>query len=210
MTLAENLFPWDTVVKILGLGLSGLGFLLMYLSYQLINRVMAARAPNSNVFSIIKTYMLLCFVMTITVGAFTIINTIYKNDTLDKQQNQLVQQSQKISNTTTLLAANQKSNTVDTLIKSHDKITPAVKTEQKKALDTIGKFVAKTNKKPLIDSFNRYRAIIVSTTDQLTKIDTSTDAGKAKFTAKQKQYQWANTAVNRLTNHVATALIRKQ
>jgi len=210
MVLAEDLFPWDTVIKILGIGLSGLGFLLMYLAYQLIRQVISASRPSSNVFSMIKTYMLLCFVMTMTVGTFTVINTVYKNSALNKQADQLAQQSDKITSTASLLAASQKSKAVDTLIKSHDKITADVKKEQKKALDTIGNFIAETKKKPIIDSFNKYRAIVVSSTEQITSVDTNNEKGKAKFVSLKKKYEQANSAIDRITNHVATSLIKKQ
>ncbi len=68
------------IVKILGVGLSGFGFLLMFLAYKLIQNLLPLPNANPLIIKTINRYMLVCFVMTVTVGAFTFITTSYKNN----------------------------------------------------------------------------------------------------------------------------------
>jgi hypothetical protein len=140
------------VVKILGVGLSGFGFLLMYLAYRLIGRMISQQNPNSSVLAVVNRYMLVSFVMTVTVGVFTYITTAYKNNQLVTQSKQLDDQAKVITANKAaveLLASSQKSNEltkeVVTAWKTEGRIRntllDSVRAKQVIVLDTISNLV---------------------------------------------------------------------
>ncbi len=75
----------DIVVKILGVGLSGFGFLLMYLAYKLIDRLIDKESVSSAITKMINRYIIIGCIMTVIVGGFTFVTAFYKNDLISEQ-----------------------------------------------------------------------------------------------------------------------------
>lgn len=185
------------VVKILGVGLSGFGFILMYLAYMLINRIINNERMVTGVSTLIITYMVLCFIMTVTVGIFTYITTSYKN-------NLIAAQSQTINNASaavSVLTAAQKNTTLaNTLAQPASSGSTAAKAEQKKVLDTLTKYVSKSQNKPLIDTFNHYKSVVASYPFILRKINPSNTMKIDSLTAAYKR---ANIKINEVSVEVS-------
>lgn len=83
-------------VKILGYGLSGFAFLLMFFAYMLLRQVINKSTQNKMIFTSIWAFMGLSFLLTICVGVFSYITGDYKKKelaenavTIQKQQNGL-------------------------------------------------------------------------------------------------------------------------
>jgi hypothetical protein len=204
MVLADIL-SLDGIVKILGAGLAGFGFLLMYLAFQLIQKIITTKGINMQVFKTIRTYMVLCFCMTIVVGVFTIMSTVYKNDTVNQQAKAIDTTTRAIK----ILAATQQSKSLaDTILKfPQSQQAAAAKTEQKKALDTITKYVAKTAQKPLIDSFAKYKTIVVSYPDSIKKLTQEDPTNKVKAVYFQQKYLKANEHINLMTHSLVAKAV---
>lgn len=153
------------VVKILGVGLSGFGFLLMFLAYKLIQSIVTLPHTNPQVIKTINRYMLVCFIMTLAVGTFTFISTYYKNDVI-AQQSSVIENNTKALN---VLAASNKNNSIgDSLSHQSTQDVAAAKAEQQKALDTLGKYVNEQNNPQLSQDFNKYKNLAMSASDSLT------------------------------------------
>ena len=185
------------IVKILGVGLSGFGFLLMYLAYKLIQSLVPLPNANPMVISTINRYMFVCFIMTLTVGVFTFITTSYKNDVIEKQ-------SAKIENSAValnLLAASQKNNLLsDSIVQlSQNKARTPVKNEQEKILDTLSKYVAKQNNPHLIKTFKNYKSSVLSISDSLFM----TNLDKSKIDSLKKNYILLNDSISDFSLKVA-------
>ena len=118
-----DLFKNLDIVKILGIGLSGFGFLLRFLAYRLINRIVGTK-PDKKVFIIISLYMFVCFIMTVTVGIFTYFTTTYKNT-------QLTEQSKKLKDNSVALNVLAASHKYDIIGDSIEKIASEYKTIEK-------------------------------------------------------------------------------
>src|SRR5688500_17218565 len=71
------------IVQILGYGLTGLGFLLMFLAYRLVDKVISTRSAQPLVISTINRFMFVCLIMSVLVGVFTFVNARYKQDELE-------------------------------------------------------------------------------------------------------------------------------
>lgn len=155
------------VVKILGVGLSGFGFLLMFLAYKLIQSIVTLPHTNPQVIKTINRYMLVCFIMTLAVGTFTIISTYYKNDVI-AQQSSVIENNTKALN---VLAASNKNALISDSLSHHMQSAEdvaAAKVEQQKALDTLGKYVNEQNNPQLSQDFNKYKNLSMSASDSLT------------------------------------------
>lgn len=140
------------IIKILGVGLSGFGFLLMFLAYKLLNKIITARSTNPLIHKSINRYMLVCFVMTVTIGVFTFISTEYKKETIASQNEQI-----KTDETTIdlLVTANKNNSIADSVIAAagrDDRVTGAKK-DQKKFLKIFLKSLKqKTTRKSMQNS----------------------------------------------------------
>ena len=200
MELANSI-TGDTIVKILGVGLSGFGFLLMYMAYRLIVKAMGLPDVKPTVLSIIKIYIFASFVMTIAVGVFTYISAGYK-------QQLIADQTAAIKNKTAafnmLSAVHKNSNAADTVISKTSKgqSSQLAKTEQKTALDTISKYLAKTSKPAEIKKFNTAKAVVLSYHDSISKI-APTDT--RKLLTLKASYQQANYVIDSVTIKAAKA-----
>lgn len=78
-TLAEVV---PDFVKILGYGLSGFAFLLMFFAYMLLRQVINKSTQNKMVIKSIWAFMGLSFLLTITIGVFSFITGDYKQKEL--------------------------------------------------------------------------------------------------------------------------------
>jgi len=205
MVLADVL-TLDGIVKILGAGLSGFGFLLMYLVFQLLKQIITVKAVHEQAFKTIRTYMILCFGMTIAVGIFTIVSAVYKTDQLAQKTNTI----DTIRLAVTALTATQKSKSAtDSIIKfPESKGAAAAKTEQKKALDTIGNFVAKTSPQTRVDSFKKLKTIVLSYPDSIKKLNQEDPGNKVKAAYFQQKYVKANEGINIMTHSIVAKAVR--
>lgn len=161
---------WN-IVGILGTGLSGLGFLLMFLAYKLIQGLVPLPNVNPLIIKTINRYMLVCFLMTIAVGAFTFITGFYKKDVISQQSEKIAADTQTIG----LLAASNKNNQItDSILisiqKPGEKTLDRAVSDQNTFLDSLSQVVNQQTGNPKItDDFNRYKKLLVSTSDSLTK-----------------------------------------
>jgi len=83
-------------VKILGYGLSGFAFLLMFFAYMLLRQVISKASQNKMIYRSIWAFMGLSFLLTICIGVFSYMTGDYKKkelvenqETIQKQQNGL-------------------------------------------------------------------------------------------------------------------------
>jgi hypothetical protein len=199
MVLLADILSLDGVVKILGAGLAGFGFLLMYLAFQLIQKIITAHGIDPQVFKTIRTYMVLCFCMTIVVGVFTIMSTIYKNDQVTQQAQTI--QTQAAAFTQTVNNNNASSAIVNSPASPQADAARAV---QKKALDTIGNLIAKTSPKSTVDSFKQLKTAVLSLPDSIKQVTQQDPTNTAKIKEYQLRYFRANQGINLMTHSFVT------
>lgn len=164
-----EIFTGDTIIKILGVGISGFGFLLMYFAFQLVKQIVVTNEPSRGVVSIVSIYMILSFLMTVVVGYFTFITAVYKNNKINEQASIISEKSTKLN----LFAAAQRSNAIkDSLLHNIGSPRPSLIAKQKQSLDSLSFYVGKTEDTSLISSFSAYR-------------NSAIDFSKANFLNKQ-------------------------
>ena len=73
-------------VKILGYGLSGFAFLLMFFAYMLLRQVINKSTQNKMIIKSIWAFMGLSFLLTITIGVFSFITGDYKQKELENNE----------------------------------------------------------------------------------------------------------------------------
>ena len=73
-------------VKILGYGLSGFAFLLMFFAYMLLRQVINKSTQNKMIIKSIWAFMGLSFLLTITIGVFSFITGDYKQKELESNE----------------------------------------------------------------------------------------------------------------------------
>ncbi|MBK7812040.1 MAG: hypothetical protein IPO62_17165 [Saprospiraceae bacterium] len=185
------------IVKILGVGISGFGFLLMFLAYRLINDWAKNPNPNPVVLKAIKWYMSICFVMTITVGVFTFISSSYKTKIIEDQAIAIETKSDALN----ILTASQiNDQLVDSMIRnSSNEDVALVINEQKPVLDTLSKYISKQNDPQLDSQFNKYRESVVKLSDSLTM----QNIGNEKFKTLKAQYIRLNDSISKFSLRLA-------
>ena len=121
-------------VKILGYGLSGFAFLLMFFAYMLLRQVINKSIQNKMIFKSIWAFMGLSFLLTITIGVFSFITGDYKQKELSKNEATIKTQQNGLE----ILNADQK---LDSLVKkgiAENIVNDPEKAEEaKKAYDKI-------------------------------------------------------------------------
>ncbi len=183
------------IVKILGVGLSGFGFLLMYLAYRLILKMMPD--PKSNMIKVINRYMLICLAMTLSVGIFTYIDAVHKNDLIQQQTQQIAERDTALN----IIATSQKNHLLsDTVLYytntgNTDKVGK-VTDDQKKTLDSLGRYIG-THTKSKVDlvKFNDYKDSVLKFTGLLQNKSLSQEA-KDSYRMK---YLYYNNAISSMT-----------
>jgi hypothetical protein len=174
------------IVKILGTGLSGFGFLLMYLAYKLIKSLVPLPKVNPAVVKIINRYMLVCFVMTVIVGLFTFMSTAYKNGVISTQAAKLASKDTVLN----LLSASQRNKLLSDSI-SNGRMVSEAKARQRNYLDTLQKYIDPAQH----ERFMHYKATLTTLADSLSL--SGLDDGKRSLL--KDQYRMANDSITRLS-----------
>lgn len=117
-------------VKILGYGLSGFAFLLMFFTYMLLRQVITKPTQNKMIFKLIWGFMGLSFLFTIVVGVFSFMTGDYKKSALAKNEETITKQQNGLE----VLTENQ---TLDSLAQ---KATEIVSTDTAKVNETKKNF----------------------------------------------------------------------
>ncbi len=187
------------IVQILGTGLSGFGFLLMYLAYKLISSLVPLPNVNPNIIKMINRYMLVCFIMTVTVGVFTFMTTSYKN-TVISDQAALIKSQDTVVN---ILTASQKAKLLsDSLSRNMDSpLAGEVKTRQNSYLDTLQKYIDGEHNPAQHERFNRYKESLTTITDSLTM--ENLDHRRKEFL--KEKYVGINDSITRFSLKLADA-----
>jgi len=185
------------IVKILGVGISGFGFLLMFLAYRLINDWAKNPNPNPMVLKAIKWYMSICFVMTITVGVFTFISSSYKTKIIEDQVSEIETKSDALN----ILTASQiNDQLVDSMIRnSSNEDVALVINEQKPVLDSLSKYISKRNDPKLDSEFTKYRESVVLLSDSLTM----KNLDKVQFKNLKEHYIILNDSISKFSLRLA-------
>lgn len=154
------------IVKILGTGIAGFGFLLMYLAYKLIASLVTLPKVNPAILKMINRYMAVCFVMTVTVGVFTFMSTSYKNDLISDQAAVIKSKDTALN----ILTTTQKAKLLaDSVSKAADSQTiAAVQSRQRSYLDTLEKYIEGQHNPTQRDRFSLYKSSLSSIADSLT------------------------------------------
>jgi hypothetical protein len=145
-------------VKILGYGLSGFAFLLMFFAYMLLRQVINKSTQNKMIIRSIWAFMGLSFLLTITIGVFSFITGDYKQDklasneaTIKTQQNglEILNADQKLDSLVKKAAAENMANSPEKLEETkmaYDKIIAELEskldssnatTEDKRKFETL-------------------------------------------------------------------------
>ncbi|TWW01150.1 hypothetical protein [Chitinophaga pinensis] len=187
------------IVQILGTGLSGFGFLLMYLAYKLISSLVPLPNVNPNIIKMINRYMLVCFIMTVTVGIFTFMTTSYKNNVISDQA-ALIKSKDTVVN---ILATAQKAKLLsDSLSRNIDgPLAGEVKTRQNSYLDTLQKYIDGEHNPAQHERFNRYKESLTNITDSLTM--ENLDRKRKEFL--KEKYVGINDSITRFSLKLADA-----
>lgn len=187
------------IVQILGTGLSGFGFLLMYLAYKLISSLVPLPNVNPNIIKMINRYMLVCFIMTVTVGIFTFMTTSYKNNVISDQA-ALIKNRDTVLN---ILAASQKSKLLsDSLSRNLDgPMAGEVTSRQNSYLDTLQKYIDGEHNPVQHERFNRYKESLSTITDSLNM--NNLDRKRKEFL--REKYVGINDSITRFSLKLADA-----
>jgi hypothetical protein len=185
------------IVKILGTGIAGFGFLLMYLAYKLIASLVTLPKVNPAILKMINRYMLVCFIMTVTVGVFTFMSTSYKNDVISNQE-AVIKSKDTVLN---ILATSQKSKLLgDSVSKAVDSQTIVdVRSRQSNYLDTLQKYIENQHNPAQRDRFNRYKNSLSTIADSLTM--ENVDHKRRQFL--KEKYVTVNDSITTLSLKVA-------
>lgn len=182
------------IVKILGVGLSGFGFLLMFLAYKLLNKIIGQRSANALVHQSINRYMLVCFIMTVTVGVFTFISTEYKNNKIASQEEQIKSDKTAID---LLVKTNNNSSLAKSVIAATetDNGVPGAKKDQKKILEDLSAIIKTENDPKANAQFSSYKDNILKIHDSLNMPNLS----KPEIESLKRSYSKYNDSVTKLT-----------
>lgn len=202
-------------VKILGYGLSGFAFLLMFFAYMLLRQVINKSTQNKMIIRSIWAFMGLSFLLTITIGVFSFITGDYKQTkladneaTIKTQQNglEILNADQKLDSLVKKAAAENMANDpemVEKTKKEYDKIIGELEskldssnatTEDKRRFETLK---GETNK----------------TLDSLSKPDISPETKtrlRTKFWLQTGEISKVSSTVVKRNMITSGAAIRKQ
>lgn len=172
--LIESIFDFD-VLKVLGYGLAGFSFLLMFFAFLLLRQVITANNNNPRVFSSIRWYMVLSLVMSILIGVFTFFTQDYKKEELAKSQSATLQQTQNVQ----LLIDSKKSDSiahsiVDASVPVNAATFKNATNQQAILLDSMQKKINNSDVDSSVkNQFSNYKKQIIVTVQQLNKPDIS-------------------------------------
>ena len=172
-------------VKILGYGLSGFAFLLMFFAYMLLRQVISKGSQNKMIYKSIWAFMGLSFLLTICIGVFSFVTGDYKKKEL--QENETTIQNQQ--NGLEVLKIDQKldslvKNAVVGNIENNPAKAEATKTAHDKIITDLQTGIDKANATP--EDKKKFKDLANETTktlDSLNRSDLSHDT-KVRLTDK--------------------------
>ncbi len=187
------------LVKILGIGLSGFGFLLMFLAYRLIVKLIGNTNTQKPIISMVRMFMIVSFTMTLAVGAFTIVNSFYKKDEVASLADNVKEQATTIK---VLETSNENEKVTNDIVKSiatGGDIT-AYKKQQKRVLDSLNTFIDKQPDAEVKTKAIRYTALVNKLSDSL---QMKNQLPPAKYEAVKVNYLRLNDSIYKLSKQVA-------
>jgi len=202
-------------VKILGYGLSGFAFLLMFFAYMLLRQVINKSTQNKMIIKSIWAFMGLSFLLTITIGVFSFITGDYKQKELANNEATIKTQQNGLE----ILNADQK---LDSLVKKgiSENImnNPEKAEEAKKAHDKIigelGSKLDSSNATPEDKrKFESLKGETNKTLDSLSKPDLSPETKtrlRNKYLLQTGEISKVSSTVVKRNMIISGAAIRRQ
>jgi len=172
-------------VKILGYGLSGFAFLLMFFAYMLLRQVISKGSQNKMIYKSIWAFMGLSFLLTICIGVFSFVTGDYKKKELEENETTIQNQQNGLE----VLKIDQR---LDSLVKNavvgHSENNPAkaeaTRTAHDKIITDLQTGIDKANATPEDKKkFNDLANETTKTLDSLNRSDLSHDT-KVRLTDK--------------------------
>ena len=172
-------------VKILGYGLSGFAFLLMFFAYMLLRQVISKGSQNKMIYKSIWAFMGLSFLLTICIGVFSFVTGDYKKKELEENETTIQNQQNGLE----VLKIDQK---LDSLVKNaivgnienNPAKAEATRTAHDKIITDLQTGIDKANATPEDKKkFNDLANETTKTLDSLNRSDLSHDT-KVRLTDK--------------------------
>lgn len=190
-------------VKILGYGLSGFAFLLMFFAYMLLRQVINKSSQSGMIFKSIWGFMGLSFILTIVIGIFSYMTGDYKKtelasnvETIKKQETNIGALTDVNSLKNIVAEAGSSDKPVDTL-----KVEEAKK-ESEKLLDDLGGKIKDANAtQEQINTFTGLKATHFNLLDSLKKPNLAED--------KKRDLQFRYFTNTNEINKVTTDVVKK-
>ena len=172
-------------VKILGYGLSGFAFLLMFFAYMLLRQVISKGSQNKMIYKSIWAFMGLSFLLTICIGVFSFVTGDYKKKELEENETTIQNQQNGLE----VLKIDQKldslvKNAVVGNIENNPAKAEATKTAHDKIITDLQTGIDKANATP--EDKKKFKDLANETTktlDSLNRSDLSHDT-KVRLTDK--------------------------
>lgn len=202
-------------VKILGYGLSGFAFLLMFFAYMLLRQVINKSTQNKMIIKSIWAFMGLSFLLTITIGVFSFITGDYKQKELASNEATIKSQQNGLE----ILNADQK---LDSLVKrgiAENMVNNPEKAEEaKKAYDKIiGELESKLDSSNATPEdkrkFESLKGETNKTLDSLSKPDLSPETKtrlRNKYLSQTAEISKVSSTVVKRNMIISGAAIRRQ
>ncbi len=200
--LLESIFDFD-VLKVLGYGLSGFAFLLMFFAFMLLRQIINKEQNTpAMVIKSIWGFMGLSFLMTICIGIFSFFVSDYKKETLAENKSTIQDQHQKID----IIATDHKRDSV---------LQEALEKGSFKDAEDFKKVDEK--QQPMLDSLEKKLDHSSATTDDKKDFDSlkgqldhvSGELSKDDLSKKQRdsltiRYVHINSEISKIPTRVAT------
>ena len=190
-------------VKILGYGLSGFAFLLMFFAYMLLRQVISKSTQSQMIFKSIWGFMGLSFILTIVIGIFSYMTGDYKTSELANNEVTIKKQETNIG---ALTDAGSLKDIVSETVSSNKTVDTAkveeAKKESEKVLDDLGGKIKDANATPeQINAFADLKATHLNLLDSMKKPDLPP--------AKKQEFQFRVLTNTNEINKVTTDVVKK-
>lgn len=194
-------------VKILGYGLSGFAFLLMFFAYMLLRQVINKSTQNKMIIKSIWAFMGLSFLLTITIGVFSFITGDYKQKELADNEATIKTQQNGLE----ILNADQK---LDSLVKKAIADNMINKNASDKIIDELESKLDSSNATPEDKrKFESLKGETNKTLDSLSKPDLSPETKtrlRNKYVLQTAEISKVSTTVVKRNMITSGAAIRRQ
>ena len=194
-------------VKILGYGLSGFAFLLMFFAYMLLRQVINKSTQNKMIIKSIWAFMGLSFLLTITIGVFSFITGDYKQKELADNEATIKTQQNGLE----ILNADQK---LDSLVKKAIADNMINKNASNKIIDELESKLDSSNATPEDKrKFESLKGETNKTLDSLSKPDLSDETKtrlRNKYVLQTAEISKVSTTVVKRNMITSGAAIRRQ